>query len=260
MSSGSDEWYVRTRGRVLGPFKRPQLLSMRDRGQLTPEHEISQDRRSWIKAADLPSVQTKPADTQSQPSAAAAAERTGFALADEPVAGPVATPSADAGASWFVARGETHQGPISSADLRRLLSIGEIGPGSLVWKEGMANWAPASEMPELRLKAAAGSSGSPAAAPFQATVQNTYGLMPRTSGLAIASLVLGLVWLGGLGSLLATIFGAVSLSQISRSNGGITGKGLALAGLILGIVGLVSVAFTILFGLLASLAGHSPRP
>ena len=63
---------------------------------------------------------------------------------------------------------------------------------------------------------------------------------PKTSGLAIASLVLGLLWIYGLGSLLAVIFGSVALRNISRSGGWVTGKGMAIAGLVLGIIGLVA--------------------
>jgi hypothetical protein len=57
------------------------------------------------------------------------------------------------------------------------------------------------------------------------------------NGLAIASLVLSILWLGGLGSLLAVIFGHVSRGQIRRRPQ--RGAGVALAGLIIGYVGLV---------------------
>lgn len=62
----------------------------------------------------------------------------------------------------------------------------------------------------------------------------------RTNGLAVASLVLGLLWLYGLGSLLAVIFGHVSISQTNRdpSQGG---NGLAVAGLVLGYIGLAGL-------------------
>lgn len=58
----------------------------------------------------------------------------------------------------------------------------------------------------------------------------------RNSGFAIAALVLGLLGLCGIGSILAIIFGAVAIKQIDESNGELTGKGMAKAGLILGIV------------------------
>ena len=60
----------------------------------------------------------------------------------------------------------------------------------------------------------------------------------RTNGLAVASMVLGIVWVFWLGSLLAVIFGHVSLGQIRRSNGREAGRGLAIAGVTLGWIGL----------------------
>lgn len=62
---------------------------------------------------------------------------------------------------------------------------------------------------------------------------------PSTNGMAVASLVLGILWLWGLGSLLALIFGVMGKNQIDRSGGLETGRGMAIAGLVLGIVGLV---------------------
>jgi hypothetical protein len=62
---------------------------------------------------------------------------------------------------------------------------------------------------------------------------------PKTNGTAVASLVLSLVWLGGLGSLLAIIFGISSRRAIKASQGQQTGGGLAVAGFIIGIIGLL---------------------
>ena len=74
----------------------------------------------------------------------------------------------------------------------------------------------------------------------------------RTSGLAIASMVLGIVWLFWLGSILAVIFGHVALSQIKRSMGALSGRGMAIAGLVLGYVGIalliVSVTAAVIVG------------
>jgi carbonic anhydrase/acetyltransferase-like protein (isoleucine patch superfamily) len=62
---------------------------------------------------------------------------------------------------------------------------------------------------------------------------------PETSGLAIASLVLGILWLGGIGSILALIFGYTGNRTIKRSQGAVGGRGLAIAGIVLGWVGTV---------------------
>jgi len=68
----------------------------------------------------------------------------------------------------------------------------------------------------------------------------------RTSGMAIASLVLGLVWICGLGSLLAVIFGHAALSEIERGRGQVMGRGMAIAGLILGYLGLLLLLLKLL--------------
>jgi hypothetical protein len=74
-----------------------------------------------------------------------------------------------------------------------------------------------------------------------------------TSGMAIASLVLGILWLYGVGSVLAIIFGAVGLKQTENGERG--GRGMAVAGLVLGIVGVVG--FVIIMVALASASSAS---
>jgi GYF domain 2/Domain of unknown function (DUF4190) len=246
MSVGSGGWYVRTRGRVLGPFNWSQLESMRDRGQLSQAHEVSQDRRSWIKATELAGLYTPAGAGPSRPSTTANTEWPVYAVADDASGSPGAQAAAAAPASWFVARGESHHGPLSLADLQRMIDQGELGSSALVWTNGMANWTPAGQVAGLWFgtSAAGGSTDTTRAA---TSPSQPYGIS-RTSGLA-----LGLLWLCGIGSLLATIFGGIALSQISRSNGTISGKGLALAGLILGTVGLCLIALAALGILLGAL-------
>jgi hypothetical protein len=78
-----------------------------------------------------------------------------------------------------------------------------------------------------------------------------------TNGLAIASLVLGILWFGGLGAILALIFGLVSRGQIARSRHQ-SGNGLATAGIVLGIVGTIgAVAFWVAIGVAISSGANS---
>jgi len=68
-----------------------------------------------------------------------------------------------------------------------------------------------------------------------------------TSGWAIASLVCSLLSL----SLLGVIFGHIGVNEINHSNGRVGGKGLAIAGLIIGYIELAAaVGGGILFALL----------
>lgn len=72
-----------------------------------------------------------------------------------------------------------------------------------------------------------------------------YAPAGHTSGLAIASMVLGIVWVYWIGSILAVIFGHVSLSQISKDET-LRGKGMAIAGLVLGYVGVGTLLLIII--------------
>jgi hypothetical protein len=72
-----------------------------------------------------------------------------------------------------------------------------------------------------------------------------------TNGLAVASLVLGILWLCWLGSVLAVIFGHVALAQIKKT--GAAGRGLAIAGLVLGYAG---VGSALLVGVLTLVGGE----
>jgi hypothetical protein len=76
----------------------------------------------------------------------------------------------------------------------------------------------------------------PAAAPSAATY-----VPQRTNGFAIASLVLGIVNMG-IGSILALIFGYRAKREIDASHGTQAGRGLAVAGIVLGYVGIVMFA------------------
>ena len=64
---------------------------------------------------------------------------------------------------------------------------------------------------------------------------------PKTSGLAIASLVLGIAGLCtvGLGSIAGVILGIAALVRIGRSGGQLAGRGLAIGGIIASIVTLL---------------------
>jgi len=72
----------------------------------------------------------------------------------------------------------------------------------------------------------------------QRVSQTTPSSPKKTAGTAIASLVLGLVgiFFGLITSILAIVFGGVALSQINKSEGEIGGHGMAIAGLVLGII------------------------
>ena len=74
----------------------------------------------------------------------------------------------------------------------------------------------------------------------------------KTNGMAIASLVLGILWVYWLGSILALIFGYIGKNQIDNSNGKQDGRGLAVAGIVLGWIGVATLVLVIIVALASS--------
>jgi hypothetical protein len=64
----------------------------------------------------------------------------------------------------------------------------------------------------------------------------------RTSGLAVASLVLGIIGF----SILAIIFGGVAIGETGKDPN-LSGRGMAIAGLVLGIIEFIIELFIVVF-------------
>jgi hypothetical protein len=155
---------------------------------------------------------------------------------------------------WYYSKNGVQLGPVAESDLRAKLSVGEVSATDMVWKDGMKDWLPASTTPEFAaVSPLAGAAVNPYHAP---TTQPQHpagypGYAPpaATSGLAIASLVCGILgivsclYLSFLG-IPAVICGHLSLSKIKNSTTPIDGRGLAIAGLVMGYI--CSVFFIIM--------------
>lgn len=90
---------------------------------------------------------------------------------------------------------------------------------------------------------------APPAPLYQQPYPYPYAPPRPTNGMAVASMVLGIIWIYWIGSILALIFGYVARSQIRRTGEG--GDGMAVAGIVLGWVGVGIFSF-IVFGALLS--------
>jgi hypothetical protein len=81
-----------------------------------------------------------------------------------------------------------------------------------------------------------------------------YYVAAKTNGFAIASMVLGIIWIYWIGSILALVFGYIAKGQIEQSGGAQTGMGMAVAGIVLGWIG---VGILLLFVLLLAIGSTS---
>jgi hypothetical protein len=59
-------------------------------------------------------------------------------------------------------------------------------------------------------------------------------------------LVLGIVWIYWIGSILALIFGYIAKNQIDESRGAQSGRGMAIAGIVLGWIGVGTLILVII--------------
>lgn len=82
-------------------------------------------------------------------------------------------------------------------------------------------------------------SGAPPSAPVY--------VAPRTNGFAVAAMVLGILWVYWIGSILALVFGYIAKSQIEKAGGRESGAGMAIAGIVLGWVGVGTLILFMVF-------------
>lgn len=71
---------------------------------------------------------------------------------------------------------------------------------------------------------------------------------PSTSGLAIASMVLGIVWIYWIGSITGLVLGYLALREIRQDPLHLEGRGMALAGIVLGWIGVATLVVAIGLG------------
>jgi len=153
---------------------------------------------------------------------------------------------------WYYGKGGQQEGPFDEVTLRQRIAAGQVSPTDLVWREGMAEWLPLSQVAELSSSSSvvAPSSGAAPASPYASPGANpalaaaSYAAAPATSGLAIASLVCGILalvsscmYVGILFGIPAVICGHMAMKKIADPQNPVGGKGMALAGLICGYIG-----------------------
>ncbi len=131
-------------------------------------------------------------------------------------------------------------GPVTIEALTDWAKQGRLNPQTRVQAEGSPDWKAAAEYPELQ----GIFSGLSSAAPGPISAGVPVGGAQQQSGLSITSLVLGilgLVCLGPLTGIPAIICGHIALNRTRREPQQYGGRGMAIAGLVLGYVSLVFI-------------------
>ena len=115
-------------------------------------------------------------------------------------------------------------GPVTADVLRQWIAQGRVAAHTLIQAEGRSDWQPLASLPEFAADPAPpgpGATSAPVVRPAPT----------KTSGLAITSLVCGVLGCLGITALTGLILGIVALVKINKSQGRLGGKGLAIAGI-----------------------------
>lgn len=206
-------YYIRVRGRVQGPFDLEQLKKLRQRGQFSRAHEVSQDQASWQSASILDDVFVAP-------------KRAAPAKVEPAVEETVPSPKTRASSTkpvWHYTVGEEQYGPVTLLELRKLVTSGELMETDLVWKEGMPDWTAVIDLDELN-PSRSNSSGTAATAGGEASQSSNKdyaGFWFRFFAVLIDGLVLGTasaVMTTVIGIILAIGFGITLVGSVDREN------------------------------------------
>ena len=254
LTAMSDTYYVRSQGKVLGPFSFEDLKAKAQRGHLRKTHQVSADKQSWQPARKMEGLfppPPKPPQTIRQEHPAPVKTPAEGEVIEVQLIEDLELVPADDELEWhFCLQGAAEtQGPVTETQLRHFFQNGRLPLDTLVWNETFPDWVEADRVPAFQSAAPAAQpvmARPPAAEPviFDAEPH----LPPRNSGerptppLASASLILGILGtnvLFGVGSLLAVIFGHLALREIKSNPHAYSGEGMALTGLILGYAVLI---------------------
>lgn len=153
--------------------------------------------------------------------------------------------------NYYVVIQGAQAGPFSEEEVRQRLERGEIPWMGLAWREGMVEWRPLAELmqlpahvpPPMPAETVRGPDGKIYVRPG---VAGKAVPVAPTSGLAVAALVCGAAGLLTFVSCIpAIILGHMALAQIRKTRPEPEGKGMAIAGLVLGYLMLVATALII---------------
>ena len=145
-------------------------------------------------------------------------------------------------ANYTLIGGDQKQyGPVTEEQLRQWILDGRLNPQSQVKAESDAEWRPLAAFPEFAAALAARSAAAGTPPPLSSTVPP----MPaKTSGLAITSLVLGILGMFtcGITALFGLILGVMAMVKAKQPGRGASGgSGIALAGVIVSAIFLLMI-------------------
>ncbi len=159
---------------------------------------------------------------------------------------------------YFIGKDGRQLGPFDARQVGEQLAAGAFSPDDLVWREGMAGWAPLrTEFASTPPASIASPGGHPEPAPppslYPGNAYNAPSSAPTKAGFVLGCVNL-ITWFIPLIGLPLSIWGLVASIKAVRQGGG----GLAIAGLVLNIVALVLSVANAAIGAYLGATGRHP--
>lgn len=146
------QFFIRVRGRVLGPFDEQKLRALASRGQFGKMHEVSEDGMTWSRASLYPDLfrggDTAVVVAENSPVVETRQEQPADYYTTVQAAPATPAPPSGPGGWYYSANGQ-QQGPVGFANLQLMVQTGQLSSSSLVWTNGMSQWLPASQVDGL---------------------------------------------------------------------------------------------------------------
>lgn len=155
LGNDSEQYFIRRRGRVSGPFDHFVIEKMVKNSKLYKSDEISVDQDEWVTAGEtefFPKTQkrSRNADTSvSDRSKVASTDEEsedasqGYGLINTQqhvISGQRNTSIPPRNKEWFYAIGDQSLGPVNESEIKLQIMLKNISPDTKVWSEGMADW------------------------------------------------------------------------------------------------------------------------
>ena len=169
MASSGSSYFIKIRGRILGPYTLKQLNTLRIRGQFSESNEISKDGKTWQSAGTLeplfgsanktrkkptPSTETAEQEAEAADDNASASDLNAsvtFESGAESASPATGREGANQNQSgWYYTLNDEQRGPVLLDEIKEQLTRGRLTAESLVWKRGMGDWSAVSSVPELQ--------------------------------------------------------------------------------------------------------------
>lgn len=148
----ASQYYVRIRGRIVGPFALAAVQQMIRKAQIGRSTEISTDGVVWSAASDFTELFNSPV-----------AGGVGHVVeveapSDDPLgfdkllvdnASPPSPPSSRSLMWHYTMKGVQQSSPVEQQTLINLIVAGQVGSDDSVWNETMANWSKVADLPSF---------------------------------------------------------------------------------------------------------------